>query len=366
MRDDVEHSMVKHELGGLKTVGQILADRLLDHSRTRKADQRSRFAHNRIAEHREACAHATHRRIRQHRYVRNAPLGKLRQERRRLGHLHEREHALLHARAAGCGDQHQRVLPLEGALSEPGDLRTNYRAHRAAHEREIHHAEIYWHSAKIPGNGHERVIVASVRQRLLESRRIFRETDRVHRANLDVQLVVAVVVEQQIYVIHRTNATMEVAIRADIEITNELLAKIGVAARLALFPGVWRYLEFFASRLPGLPLFPKPSHSGNLADWSVPGKRGGPARDGSGLGRARGELNYRRGTENKTETQRTAECEMCTEHGFAHLPKHPLCLSVLLCVSAVRQLSFSDRYPTRTKSPIPLLALRDPRSRCAS
>src|SRR5262245_42839645 len=49
----VEHAVLKQELGALEARGQLLPDRLLDHARTREADQRARLGHVEIAEHRE-------------------------------------------------------------------------------------------------------------------------------------------------------------------------------------------------------------------------------------------------------------------------------------------------------------------------
>ena len=58
-----------------------------------------------------------------------------------LRHLHERQHAFLHARAARRRDDDERILALERPLAEARDLLADDRAHRAAHEREVHHAE---------------------------------------------------------------------------------------------------------------------------------------------------------------------------------------------------------------------------------
>ena len=55
---------------------------------------------------------------------------------RRLRHLHQRQHALLHARAARCREHDRRPLVRDRALELARDLLADDRAHRAAHELE--------------------------------------------------------------------------------------------------------------------------------------------------------------------------------------------------------------------------------------
>ena len=56
----------------------------------------------------------------------------------RLGHLHERQHVLLHARAAGGRDRDQRDAPLGRDVARAREDLADDAAHRAAHEREVH------------------------------------------------------------------------------------------------------------------------------------------------------------------------------------------------------------------------------------
>ncbi len=56
-----------------------------------------------------------------------------------LRHLHQREHALLHARAARRGDRHQRQPPVEREVGGAHELLAHHRAHRPAQEGEVHH-----------------------------------------------------------------------------------------------------------------------------------------------------------------------------------------------------------------------------------
>ena len=142
MHDLIEHSVVEQELRRLESLGQILSERLLDDARPGEADHRARLGEDRVAEHGVARAHAARRRIREDGDVRNAALGELREHGAHLRHLHQREHAFLHARAARRADDDERILPLERALAEPRDLLADDRAHRAAHEGEVHDAEV--------------------------------------------------------------------------------------------------------------------------------------------------------------------------------------------------------------------------------
>src|SRR5689334_8604728 len=55
--DHVEHPVFEQELAALKTVWQLLADRLLDHARPGKSNQRLRFGDVDVPQHRKACRH---------------------------------------------------------------------------------------------------------------------------------------------------------------------------------------------------------------------------------------------------------------------------------------------------------------------
>src|SRR5688572_11467865 len=69
VNDGIEHPVVEQELGGLKTLRKVLTQRLLDHTRARESDDRTGLGEDRVAEHREARADATSRRISENRDV---------------------------------------------------------------------------------------------------------------------------------------------------------------------------------------------------------------------------------------------------------------------------------------------------------
>src|SRR5205085_10929071 len=98
------------------------------------------------------------------------------------------------------------------------------------------------------------------RRRFLESTLIVGELERIGRPNLDLRLLGRPFVEQQRRVLAGSDAAVMAAIRADVEVADELLAQIRVSALVALLPGVGRNLVFFVARKARLFLFAEPSH----------------------------------------------------------------------------------------------------------
>ena len=101
MHHHVDHAVVFEIFGALEAVGQLLADGLLDDARAREADQRAGLRDVHVAEHRVGGRDAAGGRIGQHHDV---GLARLAQHLDRDGgarKLHQRQNALLHARAAG-------------------------------------------------------------------------------------------------------------------------------------------------------------------------------------------------------------------------------------------------------------------------
>ena len=96
--DEVEHAMLEQKLAALKSLGQLLANRLLDDARAGKADERAGLGNVQIAEHREARGDAARGRIRQNRDVGNVLLIEPRERRADFRHLHQRQ-----ARLPSCG-----------------------------------------------------------------------------------------------------------------------------------------------------------------------------------------------------------------------------------------------------------------------
>ncbi|MPL60817.1 hypothetical protein SDC9_06379 [bioreactor metagenome] len=135
--DAVEHAVVEQVFGALEALGQLLADRLFDHARAGKADQRIRFRDLHVAEHGIGRRDAARRRVGEH-----DDIGQVRflQHLHRNGgarHLHQAEDAFLHPRAAGGGKEDQRALCLHRAFGRGDDGIADIHPHRAAHEGEV-------------------------------------------------------------------------------------------------------------------------------------------------------------------------------------------------------------------------------------
>ena len=141
MHHHVDHAVVAQIFGLLEALRQLLADGLLDDARTGEADQRAGLGDVDVAEHRVGRGDAAGRRIGQHDDI---GLARLAQPLHRDGgarHLHQRQDAFLHARAAGSREQHERAALLHRGVEPLDDRLARRHAERAAHEIEILHAD---------------------------------------------------------------------------------------------------------------------------------------------------------------------------------------------------------------------------------
>ena len=127
------------ELGALESLGELLADRLLDHARTGEADQRPRLGDVEVAR-----AWRT-RRSRRPSSDRSAPRCKGSRASRSRASAAEIFAICISERIPSC----MRAPPeaettisgsscSSGALGRAGDLLAHHRAHRAAHEAVLH------------------------------------------------------------------------------------------------------------------------------------------------------------------------------------------------------------------------------------
>src|ERR1043166_2519980 len=265
MDDTVEHAVIEQELRGLKPFRQILPERLLDDARSTKTDNRAGLGENRVAEHRVAGADTAGCRVGQDRDVRNATLGEHGEDGGDFGHLHEREHAFLHTRTARRRNHDQWILSLERSLTEAGNLLADHRAHRSAHEGEIHDTNVDRQRVERTGARQEGVGLAGIGDSLLEALRIVGKAERVSGPEVDLDLLHRAFVEHDVAIVAGANATVIVAVGANVHIPLDLLADIRIPAALALPPDVRGDLEPLAAGLPRLflPLIP-PGHWQNL------------------------------------------------------------------------------------------------------
>ena len=101
VHDHVDHAVLEQIFGALEALRQLLADRLLDDARAGEADQRARLGDVDVAEHGVGGGDAAGRRIGEDDDVGKAGLLHHLHGDRGARQLHQREDALLHARAAG-------------------------------------------------------------------------------------------------------------------------------------------------------------------------------------------------------------------------------------------------------------------------
>ena len=109
MHHHVDHAVLEKIFGALEAVGKLLADGLLDDARPGEADQRAGLGDMDVAEHGVRRGHAAGGRMGQHHDVRKLRLAELLHGDGGARHLHQRQNALLHARAAGSGKQNERA-----------------------------------------------------------------------------------------------------------------------------------------------------------------------------------------------------------------------------------------------------------------
>src|SRR5215510_15079214 len=223
----VEHAMFEQEFRALKPLGQLLADRLLDHARAGEADQRAGFGDVEIAEHRVTGGHAAGRRVGQERDVWESGVVEPRQRRRNLGHLHQTERAFLHPRAARTRDDDQRKTLIDAALDRPRDLLADNRTHAAAHKTELHRADHQLSPAHLAVASEERVEHSGLLLRSAQPvgvRGGVDEFERVGRRDLRVALGVLTAVEEHLQTLTGTDPEMIGAGRTDVQIGFQILA----------------------------------------------------------------------------------------------------------------------------------------------
>jgi hypothetical protein len=100
----------------------------------------------------------------------------------------------------------------------------------------------------------------AVARAFFQSLLVFRKPERVGRAQLRLGFLGGPLVEKDRDVVTGTYTAVIVAVRADIQIANELLAKVSMPARLALLPRVGRDLELLRARGARLFLLLPPCH----------------------------------------------------------------------------------------------------------
>ncbi len=222
--DHVDRAVFEQELGGLKIVGQFLADRLLDHAPSGETDRRARFGDDDVGLKRERRRDAAGRRIGEHGDRVAAVVAKTLQRDGGLRHLHQREHAFFHARAARRRAHDDRQLALARAFEQAREAFADDGAHRAAAKVEVHHAQRDRQIADRGEAAHDafgELRFLAVALELLRIRRLVGPAQRIARNDLGADLD-EVGIDQHRDAIERVHAKVMFARRAHEQILREV------------------------------------------------------------------------------------------------------------------------------------------------
>ncbi len=139
--DRIEHAMFEQKLRPLKTLRQLLPDRLLNDAGPGEGDERPRLGNIQITQHAKARGHAASCRVGQYRKIGHLCIVQERQGTRNLGQLHQAHDAFHHPRTARSRDDDERMPRGERPVNGASNRLTHYRAHAAADEGVLHHAQ---------------------------------------------------------------------------------------------------------------------------------------------------------------------------------------------------------------------------------
>ncbi len=233
--DEVHGALGLQEFGTLEAFRQRHAHRGFDHARPREADERLGLGDHDIAHEGETGRDATHGRVGQHADVGQALLGQPRERRIGLGHLHERQQAFLHARAARGGEADERHFLLDGGFHAAHEALAHHAAHGAAHEVELEAGRDDVDALDRAAHHDQRVGLAGVLQRFLQAFGVLAavlELERVHRQHFLADLVAAFRVQEGVEARAGIDAVVVAAMRADVLIVLQIgLVEHGLAAR---------------------------------------------------------------------------------------------------------------------------------------
>ena len=224
--DQIEHPVLEQEAGGLEPLGQLLADRLLDHRRSREADMRVGLGDQDVAQRRVGGAHAAVGGIGEQRDVQHALLSQSRDRLAGLDHLHQRHAALLHTRAAGGRDHQQGRTGLQCYLRGARDRLAHRAAHAAADEGEVdarHHDRQTVDRASAVQRARLRLALLLRGRDPLGVGLGVHEGERVHDLQIPAQLLEAALIEQLAEALADAQAEVVVAVRAHAEVAAQAL-----------------------------------------------------------------------------------------------------------------------------------------------
>src|SRR5579884_3543516 len=139
--DPVDQPMLQEELGRLESLGQSLADRLLDDPPSGEPDERARLRQDDIALEGEARGHPSRRGVAEDGHVQDPGVVETAQGCAHLRHLEEGESPLLHPRSSRGREEDEGAPQCRRALGAPGHFFSHDRPHAPAQELELHGAD---------------------------------------------------------------------------------------------------------------------------------------------------------------------------------------------------------------------------------
>ncbi|KIU01074.1 hypothetical protein QU39_00395, partial [Staphylococcus aureus] len=141
MGDHVDQAVLAIIFRGLEIVGQLLADRVLEHAAAGEGEHCARLGNLDVAQHRIGGHHAARGRVGQHDDIGQAGIVEHLDRHGGARHLHQREYAFLHARAARGSEGDIGRPRRDRGLDALDERLAHGLAHRAAHEGEVLHAD---------------------------------------------------------------------------------------------------------------------------------------------------------------------------------------------------------------------------------
>ncbi len=253
MHDHVDHAVGEQIFGALEAIRQLLADGLLDHARAGKADQRTGLGEMNVAQHRVRRSDAAGGRVGQHHEIGQPFLAQALHRDRRARHLHQRQDAFLHARAARRCEQDEWRLLLDRPHHAGDHGLSRRHAERAADEAHVVRCGNDQLAVELALADQHGIVELGLGAGFLEAIGILdavAELERVHRHRRHRDLGVLAVVEQVRQALRRRHAIMEIRSRKHELVVLQILVENHLAGLGVRAPHVVRHLALGAEEPP--------------------------------------------------------------------------------------------------------------------
>src|SRR5436309_6355663 len=192
-----------------------------------KADERARLCQIDVAEEPDGRGHPARRRVGEHGDAWHASLPEPRQRGRHLGHLHEREDALLEACPARGGADDEWDTGGPGVLDEARETLADARSHAAAEEGEVEDPERHPMPADARRAGEDRLPASGLPARRREAGGVTRERDRIGRSQAAIALRERPGVDEEPHARLGRQPQVVAAVRAHLETARPAIEGLG-------------------------------------------------------------------------------------------------------------------------------------------